>query len=77
MLGLMCDNQYRLMQNYLREQKDNLFTIDLVGELANFAQVLCVCSMCIYTSVCIVQYTYYCYYFYCPPLPAFLHRHQP
>ena len=43
----MCDNQYRLMQNYLREQKDNLHTIDLVGEVAHFAQVLCVCYACV------------------------------
>lgn len=35
----MCDGQYRLMQNYLREQKDNILTINLVGEVALFSQV--------------------------------------
>ena len=38
-LGLMCDGQFRLMQNYLREQKDNICTINIVGEVALFAQV--------------------------------------
>ena len=38
-LGLMCDGQFSLMQNYLREQKDNIVTINLVGEVALFAQV--------------------------------------
>jgi len=37
-LGLMCDGQYRLMQNYLREQRDNISTINLVGEVALFLQ---------------------------------------
>jgi hypothetical protein len=37
-LGLMCDGQFRLMQNYLREQRDNIVTINLVGEVAVFAQ---------------------------------------
>ena len=37
-LGLMCDGQYRLMQNYLREQRDNIHTINLVGEVALFIQ---------------------------------------
>ncbi len=37
-LGLMCDGQYRLMQNYLREQKDNIVTINVVGEVALFLQ---------------------------------------
>ena len=35
----MCDGQFRLMQNYLREQRDNIVTINLVGEVALFAQV--------------------------------------
>ena len=35
-LGLMCDGQYRLMQNYLREQKDNLASVNVVGEVALF-----------------------------------------
>ena len=37
-LGLMCDGQYRLMQNYLREQKDNLSSVNVVGEVALFIQ---------------------------------------
>ena len=37
-LGLMCDGQYRLMQNYLREQRDNIHTINLVGDVALFIQ---------------------------------------
>lgn len=37
-LGLMCDGQYRLMQNYLREQRDNLSTVNVVGEVALFIQ---------------------------------------
>ena len=37
-LGLMCDGQYRVMQNYLREQRDNIRTINLVGEVALFIQ---------------------------------------
>ena len=37
-LGLMCDGQYRLMQNYLREQKDNLQSVNVVGEVALFIQ---------------------------------------
>ena len=37
-LGLMCDGQYRLMQNYLREQKDNLASVNVVGEVASFIQ---------------------------------------
>ena len=37
-MGLMCDGQYRLMQNYLRKQQDNIHTIDLVGGVASFIQ---------------------------------------
>ena len=37
-LGLMCDGQYRLMQNYLREQRDNIATINLVAEVSLFLQ---------------------------------------
>ena len=37
-LGLMCDGQYRLMQNYLRDQPDNIHTINLVGDVALFIQ---------------------------------------
>ena len=37
-LGLMCDGQYRLMQNYLREQPDNIKTINLVSEICIFLQ---------------------------------------
>lgn len=44
----MCDGQFRLMQNYLREQKDNILTINLVGEVALFAQVYTnsLCEVC-------------------------------
>ena len=35
-LGLMCDGQYRPMQNYLREQPDNIKTINLVSETCTF-----------------------------------------
>jgi len=37
-LGLMCDGQFWLMQNYLREQRDNIHTINLVGDVALFIQ---------------------------------------
>ena len=37
-LGLMCDNQNRQMQNYLREQPDNIKTINLVSEICIFLQ---------------------------------------
>ena len=37
-LGLMCDGQYWVMQNYLREQRDNIRTVNLVGEVALFIQ---------------------------------------
>ena len=37
-LGLMCDGQYRPMQNYLREQPDNIKTINLVSEICVFLQ---------------------------------------
>ena len=32
----MCDGQYRPMQNYLREQPDNIKTINLVSETCTF-----------------------------------------
>ena len=35
-LGLMCDGQYRPLQNYLREQPDNIKTINLVSETCTF-----------------------------------------
>jgi len=37
-LGLMCDGQYQPMQNYLREQPDNIKTINLVSEVCIFLQ---------------------------------------
>ena len=37
-LGLMCDNHNRQMQNYLREQPDNIKTINLVSEICIFLQ---------------------------------------
>ena len=37
-IGLMCDGQYRSMQNYLREQKDNYTGVNVVAEVAVFLQ---------------------------------------
>ena len=37
-LGLMCDNHNRQMQNYLRVQPDNIRTINLVSEICVFLQ---------------------------------------
>ena len=37
-LGLMCDGQYHEMQNYLREQKESIGSINMVGEVASFLQ---------------------------------------
>ena len=37
-LGLMCDGQYRPIQNYLREQPDNIKTINLLSEICVFLQ---------------------------------------
>lgn len=37
-LGLMCDGQYREMQNYLREQKESICSVNMVGEVATFLQ---------------------------------------
>ena len=37
-LGLMCDGQYRSMQNYLREQSDNYTGVNVVAEVAAFLQ---------------------------------------
>ena len=37
-LGLICDGQYTRMQNYLREQKDNLISVNVVAEVADFLQ---------------------------------------
>ena len=37
-LGLMCDGQYREMQNYLREQKESINSVNMVGEVAVFLQ---------------------------------------
>ena len=37
-LGLMCDGQYREMQNYLREQKESITSVNMVGEVAIFLQ---------------------------------------
>ena len=34
----MCDNHNRQMQNYLREQPDNIKTINLVSEICIFLQ---------------------------------------
>ena len=37
-LGLICDGQYRSMQNYLREQRDNYTGVNVVAEVAVFLQ---------------------------------------
>ena len=37
-LGLLCDGQNRVMQNYFREQRDNIKTINLVSETCAFLQ---------------------------------------
>ena len=37
-LGLMCDGQYRKMQNYLHEQKESIASVNMVGEVATFLQ---------------------------------------
>ena len=37
-IGLMCDGQFRVMQNYLREQRDNIISVNVVGEVALFIQ---------------------------------------
>lgn len=37
-LGLMCDGQYRDMQNYLHEQKESIISVNMVGEVAIFLQ---------------------------------------
>ena len=64
----MCDGQYRLMQNYLREQKDNILTINLVGEVALFAQVcVCVC-VCLHSHSGMGRYTGK--YMFTSPLPT-------
>ena len=40
-LGLMCDGQYRDMQNFLREQREKVHNINIVEEVTSFLQVLC------------------------------------
>ena len=37
-LGYLCDSQNRTMQNYFREQRDNIKTINLVSETCVFLQ---------------------------------------
>ena len=37
-LGLMCDGQYTIMQDYLRDQKENLISVNVVAEVAVFLQ---------------------------------------
>ncbi|KAL5005127.1 hypothetical protein ScPMuIL_018583 [Solemya velum] len=39
-LGLMCDNQHRGLQNYLREQPDNIKSVNLVAETTRFVNIL-------------------------------------
>ena len=35
-LGLMCDGQCKDMQNYLREQGDDIYSVNMVEEIASF-----------------------------------------
>ncbi|KAK7486477.1 hypothetical protein BaRGS_00022278, partial [Batillaria attramentaria] len=39
-LGLMCDNQYKGLQDYLREQPDNIKSVNLVAEATRFLNIL-------------------------------------
>ncbi|KAH3809582.1 hypothetical protein DPMN_137955 [Dreissena polymorpha] len=39
-LGLMCDNQHAGLQNYLREQPDNIKSVNLVAETTKFLTIL-------------------------------------
>ncbi|CAC5372100.1 unnamed protein product [Mytilus coruscus] len=39
-LGLMCDNQHSDLQNYLREQPDNIKSVNLVAETTKFLQIV-------------------------------------
>ena len=39
-LGLMCDNQHCGLQNYLREQPDNIKSVNLVAETTRFLNIL-------------------------------------
>ena len=38
----MCDGQYRPMQNYLRDQPDNIKRVNLVSETCTFISSFCV-----------------------------------
>jgi len=38
-LGYLCDGQNRTMQNYFREQRDNIKTINIVSETCVFLQL--------------------------------------
>ncbi|KAJ8309661.1 hypothetical protein KUTeg_011526 [Tegillarca granosa] len=39
-LGLMCDNQHHDLQDYLREQPDNIKSVNLVAETTRFLSIL-------------------------------------
>ncbi|XP_053404101.1 inositol 1,4,5-trisphosphate receptor type 3-like isoform X2 [Mercenaria mercenaria] len=39
-LGSMCDNQHTGLQNYIREQSNNIKSIDLVAETINFLKIM-------------------------------------
>lgn len=39
-LGLMCDGQNLILQNYLREQPDNIKSVNLVAEVSRFLALL-------------------------------------
>ncbi|XP_065924754.1 inositol 1,4,5-trisphosphate receptor type 3 isoform X2 [Magallana gigas] len=40
MLGLMCDNQHSDIQNYIRDQFDNIKSVNLVAETTKFLNIL-------------------------------------
>ncbi|KAK6195492.1 hypothetical protein SNE40_000911 [Patella caerulea] len=40
MMGLMCDNQYTGLQDYLREQPDNIKSVNVVAEVTKFLSTL-------------------------------------
>lgn len=39
-LGLTCDGQYQVMQDFLRRQSSNIKTVNIVGEVAEFLNSL-------------------------------------
>ena len=43
-LGLICDGQYSVMQNYLRSQNTNIKTVNIVREVGQLLQSLLQCN---------------------------------